>query len=524
MLSLDKFDRATLEEAKKVIAGTSHWFVFDDQGNMKVLHPYDSPEEQGPREAYKAKQADVIRRPDHYRAELERMKKEGPTLSDYQKDRHARLGELQRERAEIDPHGGEMSELMEQGHGIYARIMEAKDEETKGQLQRELNKIDVRLEKLFKAQSENLSDQDKAKLKEIDDRIDIVEREQLGGLEGFHEERHKSEINELEKMLRYADAGEHYDAYMGELETLIGKIPNLSYHPFRDSWEIRRDRPDLGDGSRLTDRIRALAELLEGAAETMPDAAERIEKLEAMITPLRLKTRRLKAIDEKTKHADMESDAFTPQRREILRAVMAIISRSIQAPSVMEAQEEFNRQVHLVAHSDYSSDFFAGLYEMGRAGREWSENFDREVHSMEERIGRVSRYLQQFESVARGEVEDKLDEEHLAAIEDFDSRWAEKNWFDTNHLLTTATSYARGLRNEDYMRFHNSFPDAVNFIRSSAESEFLLEWRDVSEPISDAASFFGSAWAHVMGNAEIHVEPELLAKARTALKGQYLSN
>jgi hypothetical protein len=156
LLSLDKFNRATLEEARKVIAGTSHWFAFDDDGNMKVLHPNDSPENQGPREAAKAKQVDVIRRPDFYRAELERMKNDGPSLSDYQKACLTELEELQNARAAIDPHGSEIIKTTNQMYDVHARLMAAeenKDQETQIKLTIELEKIDGRLEKLSKAPS-----------------------------------------------------------------------------------------------------------------------------------------------------------------------------------------------------------------------------------------------------------------------------------------------------------------------------------------------------------------------------------
>ena len=48
---------------------------------------------------------------------------------------------------------------------------------------------------------------------------------------------------------------------------------------------------------------------------------------------------------------------------------------------------------------------------------------------------------------------------------------------------------AEWLEDEDFMRFHNSHPEAVNFIRTSREAEFLLGHHGESQRIDDAASF-----------------------------------
>jgi hypothetical protein len=100
----------------------------------------------------------------------------------------------------------------------------------------------------------------------------------------------------------------------------------------------------------------------------------------------------------------------------------------------------------------------------------------------------------------------------------YNTRWDKQKLL--KHLMRGAKEHLEDPT--DLMRFHNQFPEAINFILASHEGEFLMHQDGRSRQVHNVANFVNSYWMTMAGDAEISVSPDLLAATRTLLKTQPL--
>lgn len=92
----------------------------------------------------------------------------------------------------------------------------------------------------------------------------------------------------------------------------------------------------------------------------------------------------------------------------------------------------------------------------------------------------------------------------------------ESGWWDERALLSETLEGNQRLVDlaerggVDMMRFHNVYPEAVNFLRASHEALFLTDSDGGQKEISDVPSFVESYWLNLADTIELTLSPRLL--------------
>ncbi len=520
-LSLMGFNQVMREEARKVLLGQSRWFSFDAEGVLHTLHPRDTPEDAAQQTAEDALLLDVQARPDYYRAliaELEdptRPEKEARAITD------PRIDALKAQIEALDPYRGQIDALQSQIYTIADRYQHivpnaAALEAVRGDADYIALARDMAA--LQEMQKTAISVQDARTITRLEWEISEMPAARWR-LSKHLEHKYDWDAKLMQDRLKQVDIAADYDRHFAALKTCCEQLQANPYDPFCEQQSQAYTPEQREAAQQLRHRITMDAIDLELAAKLLPDAAARAKALEILLKPWPIETLESDIAQKRRELEDFISDGFTPGRRQILGAVMAFLARELPAADGETAQQLFNDHVSLVAHAEKPSVFMRHMRDTVSQWQDTSDWQHRERYSVEARLERLQAGLTQFERVAAGNLENKPSADELAML-DTSPRLTEEERWDPAALLRQAALEARRLRGDDYMRLHNSFPEAVNFIRASKDAEFLLDNHDASRAISDPASFFASPWQHVLGGAELTVDLHLLAKARATAQGK----
>jgi hypothetical protein len=591
VLSLERYDHATIEEAKKVLLGTSRWFAFNEAGALQILNGQEIPEQYNAQQDEIALLRDVAARPDHYRAEIKQLRKKKP-----EKSKHMLEIEEETEKALAlvdtpNPLRDEVAALNSQAHSLegksnyveYQRDL-AQDvalwrgrlaklggldftpgtEDTWGpsdpyrytlkdapppprtereDIERKIahyerlweSSAPARRNYRFKEEHNLVSQEDfltrgPEVMKQLDTQRHAIKRNAKALEQKLEEETGSNASHEqLKEDVSYWDRRAYnleshfYDQRQAQIKKLKAKLELSKYVTKFDTYfkklqtMIRGFDPAADDGKEFD--ISSLAHDLKQATRTFAGDDTRKEMLDAVVQPFLKVTGRAKdSSAHKRKAWFGEAAEFSPGRRQIFGAVLALIAGGIHAHSEEEAREIFNTSVALTAKSkDYRGGLFGEMLDKNDDIQPLLDQRSRALHSTEDHVEQLQKYLDQFHAAT--EAKGKPGEEELASM-DWDERNDKENWWDSEYLMQHSSKMARQLRyNDDYMRFHNVHPEAVNFIRASHEAEFLLGHRGKQRNIQDSASFLASPWMHLLSGVELTVALPLLAAARDRLNG-----
>lgn len=445
-LSLEGLDRAIIEEAKAVILGKSRWFSFDDAGVLHMLNPHESMDRE-----YLS------------RREMKEMLEAVTANPKHYEELLANVKENGLPRPDVEAMKARKVRLEQEADTLRG----AGEQDAWKRLQ-----ADTLYDEVFA----------------LEGRIEQLEQK--------HPERVAAEIARLEGIIAQVPFVLEYDKKLVELR------------------EAMQTPPTTKDGR---DHVFDNARRLEAAAYAFPDTYERIAVLENILAPLAGTLGPLEhavgltaSRDYWERDGDQRNQTLTPKRKELFRAVVALLGKSVRASDTLQAREQFNQQVQLTVRSN-DTPLLQDLHDD-------TGGYQTLLGKPEVGMNILQETLTRFRQVISGNVEPTAEEiyENESQI-----NMGGVDQYNPTTLLHAAMTDARALRRnlDDYMRFHNSHPEAVNFIRASPEAEFLLSPYGQKKQVEDAASFVASPWMLMAGGVEFKVDPELLQQTRETLQG-----
>ena len=433
VLPLDRFDHATLAEAKKVLRGESDWLEFDVNGDLHVKNAHTTSKAKALREKHREELLEAIEQPEKVKEKITALRAQDPYAID-------------------TPY---MQQLADSNYG----------------------------------------------------------HEYLGLIGGERARKSEYEISTLERLLEIADMYPEREKHLSDFESQVAKLA-----ADQDRSESSLNQPSQRIGmSILALKLRQISDVIpESEREAF---ASRLAKAADVLNRQGHYDSKHDFILNAQKEPEIEN--LDEERLKTLQAVASILARSISAPSLVAAREQFNQQVQLTVRAK-TSPFMqmlakaeleakrAKIIEFGDEEGDWrSQTDDDVIYKLED----LQAHAQQLQELRRGTVTMPSEEEFFALGHD---ERAQRAWYNPKQVVEQMLRYSEKIEQShpDIWRLHNSFPEAVNFIVANRHAKFLLGHDGQQGDIPDAAAFLGSEFLHHAGQVEMHVDPQLLAISR----------